>query len=548
MVVIATAVLGRGDIVGRRLSRNLAVSVFSGRGKLAFSSIARAGAVIGIATLTLLTANSSLQNAFADGETRTLTLRHVHTGETLTVTYKRNGKYVDAALKKLDWELRDWRRNEAIRMDPRLFDILWQVYQETGATKPIEIICGYRSPHTNAMLHARSDGVAKLSQHMLGKAIDFFIPGVPLAKLRAVGLELQRGGVGFYPTSGSPFVHIDVGAVRHWPDISRAQLVKLFPHGRTVHVPSDGRPLRGYAQALAEIEQRGNVPSIRSLKAARAAGLITAKEEQVAKLVGEGRLDVLRTLVASGRDNGAPKGEEAPLSTKLASLSAIKEVPQARGSVRVASALPTANPQAHLKLLTTAATSASVEPTRTAALTGSIFDQRGYWPSSAGIDTPFPLASVDPTSTGSTGGNALSYAGTEETPVTAEKTAAMDVPVRGVAAPETTSRAPSYSAPITAMAKSMLGSAMAAGGQHPGSPWLRAAILTPSVAEEMTVTRFGSVDPRSFQDLLYKPAESLGVTFSSDPQGGLVAERFTGNAVVFLATTRFRPQQTASLQ
>ena len=71
-----------------------------------------------------------------------------------------------------------------------------------------------------------------MSQHINGKAIDFFIPGVPLAKIRAVGLKLQRGGVGFYPTSGSPFVHMDTASIRNWPNIPRQELVKIFPDGR----------------------------------------------------------------------------------------------------------------------------------------------------------------------------------------------------------------------------------------------------------------------------------------------------------------------------
>ena len=224
-----------------------------------FGNLARGGVRFGLAVRIMLVAGSSLQNAIAEGDTRTLTMHHVHTGETITVTYMRDGEYDEAALKKLDWFMRDWRRNEEQRMDPRLFDVMWQAYRDTGASKPIEIICGYRSPNTNALLRTRSGGVAKFSQHILGKAIDFFIPGVPLAKLRAVGLQLQRGGVGFYPRSGSPFVHLDVGTVRHWPGISREQLVKIFPDGRTVHIPSDGKPLPGYAEALAEIERRGNV-------------------------------------------------------------------------------------------------------------------------------------------------------------------------------------------------------------------------------------------------------------------------------------------------
>jgi len=198
------------------------------------------------------------QHARAAGDTRTLTLHHVHTDEDLTVTYKKNGQYDDEALKKINWIMRDWRKNEAIKMDPQEIDLLWEVYRDVGAKEPIYIICGYRSPATNAMLRSRSKGVAKFSQHTLGKAIDFYIPGVPLDVLRAAAMKAQGGGVGFYPTSGSPFVHLDVGNVRAWPRMTREQLVKVFPDGRTVHVPTDGHPLPGYQLALADIERGVN--------------------------------------------------------------------------------------------------------------------------------------------------------------------------------------------------------------------------------------------------------------------------------------------------
>ena len=93
---------------------------------------------------------------------------------------------------------------------------------------------------------------------MLGHAMDFYIPDVPLEQIRYAGLRLQRGGVGFYPTSGSPFVHLDTGSIRHWPRMNHDQLAKVFPDGRTVHVPTDGKPLKGYELALADIEKRGN--------------------------------------------------------------------------------------------------------------------------------------------------------------------------------------------------------------------------------------------------------------------------------------------------
>ena len=130
-------------------------------------------------------------------------------------------------------------------MDPHLIDLVWEVHRDVGAKSAIQIVCGYRAPVTNAMLRRRSSGVAQQSQHTVGKAIDFYIPDAKLDDLRAAGLRLQRGGVGFYPSSGSPFVHIDVGSVRHWPRMTHDQLARVFPDGRTVHVPSDGQPLKG---------------------------------------------------------------------------------------------------------------------------------------------------------------------------------------------------------------------------------------------------------------------------------------------------------------
>jgi hypothetical protein len=139
-------------------------------------------------------------------------------------------------------------------MDPALFDLLWEVYQEVGATQPYNIVSSHRSPKTNAMLHARSSGVAENSQHMRGKAMDVFIPGVNLAKLRATAMKHQVGGVGYYPTSGSPFVHMDTGNVRAWPRMTRAQLEKVFPDGKTLHVPVDGKPLSSSGRAYAQAE------------------------------------------------------------------------------------------------------------------------------------------------------------------------------------------------------------------------------------------------------------------------------------------------------
>ena len=111
-------------------------------------------------------------------------------------------------------------------MDPQLFDAVWEVQREFGIEKKVHIISSYRSPRTNEMLRKRSNGVARHSLHVQGKAMDFYFWGASRPGPREAGLRLQRGGVGFYPTSGSPFVHMDVGSVRHWPRMTREQLAR----------------------------------------------------------------------------------------------------------------------------------------------------------------------------------------------------------------------------------------------------------------------------------------------------------------------------------
>nr|WP_262028710.1 DUF882 domain-containing protein [Microvirga sp. Mcv34] len=197
------------------------------------------------------------QDAVANGDTRTLSLYNNNTKESLTVTFRRNGQYDSGALQQLNWFLRDWRRDEPTRMDPRLFDTVWEVYREVGSSAPVHVNSGFRSPQTNSMLRRRSSVVAKNSQHMQGKAMDFYLPDVSAARLRAIGMRLQNGGVGYYPNAYTPFVHLDVGSVRAWPRMTRSQLASIFPDGKTVHIPSDGKPLPGYDEARAEVLAKG---------------------------------------------------------------------------------------------------------------------------------------------------------------------------------------------------------------------------------------------------------------------------------------------------
>ena len=194
----------------------------------------------------------------AVAQTRALKLYNVHTHEKQTIVFKRGGRYDASGLKKINYILRDWRKNQPTKMDPRLLDLIWEVYQKSGSRDYIHVVCGYRSPGTNAMLKGRSrrSGVAEKSQHMLGKAMDFYIPDVKLAKLREIGMKFQVGGVGFYPKSGSPFVHMDVGGVRAWPRMPRRELARIFPDGKTLHMPAEGGKMPGYNVALADYKRR----------------------------------------------------------------------------------------------------------------------------------------------------------------------------------------------------------------------------------------------------------------------------------------------------
>jgi uncharacterized protein YcbK (DUF882 family) len=212
---------------------------------------------VALAACTLVLGARGTQDAVANGDTRTIELVHTHTQERLRVTFRRDGSFDSNALSQLNHFLRDWRNDEQTAMAPQLFDLVWYVHREVGAMEPVKVVSAYRSPNTNAMLARRSRGVAKNSHHMRGNAMDFHIPGVSMAKVREIGMRLQRGGVGYYPSAGSAFVHLDVGTVRSWPRMPREQLERLFPDGKTVHIPADGVPLANYQLALAEVQARG---------------------------------------------------------------------------------------------------------------------------------------------------------------------------------------------------------------------------------------------------------------------------------------------------
>ncbi|MEM8743005.1 MAG: DUF882 domain-containing protein [Pseudomonadota bacterium] len=196
--------------------------------------------------------------AHAEDQTRSLTFYNIHTKETVTITYKRDGEFVPEGMKEINHIMRDWRRNESTKMDPELIDMIWEIYREVGSEKPIHLISGYRSRKTNERLRRRRGGQARKSQHILGKAADIHFPDVDVKRLRNSALVREIGGVGYYPKSGIPFVHVDTGRVRHWPRLPRQELALLFPEGKTKHVPRDGRPItpRDSRIALAKLDKK----------------------------------------------------------------------------------------------------------------------------------------------------------------------------------------------------------------------------------------------------------------------------------------------------
>ncbi len=169
-----------------------------------------------VAITLILTSLAGVSQGKLENDERQLSFYHTHTGKRLDVVYARDGAYVPAALEEIDHFLFDFRTGDAAQMDPELLDLIYDVRAELGSDGTYQVVSAYRSPKTNEMLRGRSKntGVARKSQHLLGKAIDVRLEGVATAKLRDTALAIRRGGVGFY--EASDFVHMDTGRPRSW--------------------------------------------------------------------------------------------------------------------------------------------------------------------------------------------------------------------------------------------------------------------------------------------------------------------------------------------
>jgi hypothetical protein len=441
-------------------------------------------------------------------------------------------------------------------MDRRLFDILWEVYRDVDGKKPIHIISSYRSPATNAMLRRRSSGVARFSQHMLGHAMDFFIPDVPLEQIRYAGLRLQRGGVGFYPTSGSPFVHLDTGSIRHWPRMTHDQLARVFPDGRTVHLPSDGNPLKGYELARADIEKRGNgddtsTKSKPSLFAALFRSKSTDEDDESAAAPLAGQKPTAAGLMAAA----LPAKSTEPVPMPRAKPARASTFQLASADVQSVQA-PKPKQAAGVDAQASTADKAEAKPQTPA----DIINARGFWDDVAtapkqltpaqvaALNARQALASTDPQSTASvsTAMQALAYAPASSSPVDRSNIVAASAPIPRTVRPA--------SGPRNQTAATTVDQVVAKGPQGPGSvvatstrlaassgndAWMRMMILAPSASMSMSATVLGDTDMTLMRAHFVKPQSAIAMSFSDDPQMGLVCDRFTGSATATLATHSF---------
>lgn len=175
-----------------------------------FQTLGALTILVGVTSVALLMPANRAQGF----DERRLTFYHTHTRQTLQVTYARGGEYDADALAKINRFLKDFRSGDATEIDPALLDVIYDLRNAVGGSGTYQVISAYRSPQTNEMLRSSSGGVARKSQHLLGKAIDVRLTGVDTEELRDAAIAMQRGGVGYY--QNSDFIHIDTGRVRRW--------------------------------------------------------------------------------------------------------------------------------------------------------------------------------------------------------------------------------------------------------------------------------------------------------------------------------------------
>lgn len=145
---------------------------------------------------------------------RKLHLYNIHTDERVNTVYWAEGHYIAEGLRELNYFMRDHYTGDIVSIDPRLFDLLYSLCGLTEYDKPFHVLSAYRCLATNNMLRELGGTVASHSLHMDGMAVDLRAPGLRTGYLRKAAVNMQYGGVGYYPYSD--FVHVDTGPIRQW--------------------------------------------------------------------------------------------------------------------------------------------------------------------------------------------------------------------------------------------------------------------------------------------------------------------------------------------
>lgn len=131
----------------------------------------------------------------------------------LDIVYRHGEVYDPTTLARIDQYLRDYHTGDVPEFDPRVFDLLHDLVVSVGdPDAQIQIVCGYRTPHTNEYLRTHGHGVARHSCTCRGWQSIFTYRECQL--LRDAALALHRGGVGYCASSN--FIHVDTGRVRRW--------------------------------------------------------------------------------------------------------------------------------------------------------------------------------------------------------------------------------------------------------------------------------------------------------------------------------------------
>ncbi|MCR8547286.1 DUF882 domain-containing protein [Salipiger sp. P9] len=174
--------------------------------------------LLGAFAATFVTAAPTYANAAGflrgAGDIRRLRMYSGRTGEKIDMIYWIEGEYISESLKQINYFMRDWRTNDVKSIDARTVDIMTAAHNLMDCSEPYMLVSGYRSPKTNAMLRARSSGVAKNSRHLRGEAADLHLNSRSVNQMARAAQACRAGGVGRY--SGSSFVHMDCGPVRTW--------------------------------------------------------------------------------------------------------------------------------------------------------------------------------------------------------------------------------------------------------------------------------------------------------------------------------------------